>query len=214
MISWKSLQPRNPLTRAVVYFGLIYTLLILSWKGFTEAYVDTFQAVSSSIYGAADQTREITFEHYKRDPRHPYYTRVVIVNQRLMNPDGSGPIRNLDFETRGLGWIPVAIIASLFVATPLPWKRKGWPMFWALIVIQTLIFAALGFFIWDESSEIGLVAFTPFWKQIIAAIRETLTAQLTMTLPIVIWLLFTFRIGDLAGLLSTEKKKTRVVSIR
>jgi len=113
-----------------------------------------------------------------------------------MKPDGSGPVRNLDLDTSAFGWGPTALLVSLVLATPLPWKRRWRALFLGLILEQGFIVLWLAYFVWYDSAEIALVAFTPFWRHAASVFRETLLGQINLAAPVLIWILVTFRRGD------------------
>ena len=119
--------------------------------------------------------------------------RIVIVNRALMNPDGSGPVRNLD---AGFGWLPVALLMALILATPISWRRRGVAILLGVLCMHVVILLALRFIIWNESMEISLVTLPPFWKTISNGFRDALITQFNPAIPVLIWILVTFRRGD------------------
>jgi hypothetical protein len=201
---------RNLALRFVVCFAFWYAALLFSWPITGQAYCATFRAVGTLIYGRIDRNKEITFEAYSQG-WHSHYTRVVIVNPAKMKPDGSGPVRNLDLDTRAFGWMPLALLLALVLATPLPWKRRGRALLWGFIFQQTFVILALGYCIWNESTEVGLVSLSEPGKEAAAAVKNMLAGQLTAAVPVLIWILTTFRREDLQKISEflTEKKPNR-----
>ncbi len=200
---WTSIS-RNLIAGFMFRLVLVYALLMVPWRGFTENYVDTTQGVIRAIFGADDARHNVTVEPLPGDPAHPYNTRIVIVNNALMNPDGSGPIRNVDFDTMGMS--PATLLIALILATPVSWRRKGLALLTGVPIAYVIALLFLGFSIWDESSEIGLVAFNPVTKQVIEVARNVLTTQLSLSIPALIWLLTIFRREDLRMSLNFGRK--------
>lgn len=187
--------PHKPALRFLVCFAIWYALLLFSWPITGQAYCAAFRAVGTLVYGSNDRSKEITFESFPRG-HHSHYTRVVIVNPAKMKPDGSGPVRNLDLDTRAFGWMPLALLTALILATPLPWKRRRRALLWGLFVQQGFVIIALGYCIWNESTEIGLVSLSAAGKDAAVAVRAMLAGQLIVAVPVLIWILTTFRRGD------------------
>lgn len=185
----------NPALRFVVWFAFWYAVLLFLWPITGQAYCSAFRAIGTLVYGSNDRSKEIAFESFPQG-YHSHYTRVVIVNPAMMKPDGSGPVRNLDLDTRAFGWMPLALLLALILATPLPWERRRWALLWGFICQQGFVILALGYCIWNESSEIGMVSLSAASKEAAMAVRSMLAGQLMMAVPILIWILVTFRKGD------------------
>lgn len=188
-------RPHNPALRFSVCFAIWYSVVLFSWPITGQAYCAAFRAIGTLIYGSNDWSKEITFESFP-EGYHSHYTRVAIVNPAKMKPDGSGPVRNLDLDTRAFGWMPLALLLSLVLATPLPWKRRRRALLWGFICLQTCTILALGYCIWNESTEIGLVSLSATGKDAFMAVRSMLAGQLMMAVPVLVWILTTFRQGD------------------
>jgi len=120
----------------------------------------------------------------------------VIVNPAMMKADGSGPVRHLDMDTRAFGWKPLFLLFALVLATPLPLGRRMSALLWGSLCQQGFVMLALGFCIWQESSEIGLVSLSAADKEAAMGVRSLLTGQLAVAVPVLIWVLVTFRRGD------------------
>jgi len=181
---------------------------MMPWRGITDDYVDTAQQGIAAIFGADDARHTITVERRTDDPDHPYGSRIVIVNQALMNPDGSGPVRNVDFDTRVT--CPATLLIALVVATPVSWRRRGWALLLGMPISCALGLLFLGFSIWDESSEISLVTFSPVTKEIVHLARNVLTTQLGISAPILLWILLTFRREDFRTSMNFGRKTVTV----
>lgn len=127
---------------------------------------------------------------------HLNYTRVVIVNPALMNPDGSGPVRNMDIGTRGFGSASLGLLVGLIFASPISWSRRGKALLWGVLWHQVWVFGTLGYCIWLDSSEVGLVPLTASGKELAIGIKNIQAGALVVTVPVMLWVLVIFRIGD------------------
>lgn len=177
-------------------FALWFVILTAPWPGWSEAYNQYFRALGRLVFSRDTGRRELTFEALPAGENRHERTRVVIVNRNLMAPDGSGPVRNLDFPARRLGWFPTALLAALTLATPIPWPRRGRALFLGLLAVHVFVLGTLGFFIWKDSVEVALVEFTPFWKTFTDGIQNVLKYQMLIAAPALIWVLVTMRRSD------------------
>jgi len=119
---------------------------------------------------------------------HSLNSRITIVNPSMINPDGSGPVRHLDFDAFGFFWSPIAFMMSLFLASPFPWKRRllyilvGTPLMFCASYLQMRLL------IWDESSYIGLEWISSEWREVVTKLRESLIYTIGSSFTLSIWL--------------------------
>jgi hypothetical protein len=179
-------------------FVLLYLVLVIPWPGWERIYGNGFRAVGRILFASKSGLRELTFGPLGQAP-HPWYTRIVIVNRNMIHADGSGPVRNFDLDALAFGWKPAALLLALVVATPISWRRRGWALLWGLLAIHAIILLFLGFSIWNESTEVSLVVLSPFWKQTADAIKDFVLSQYSVVMPLVAWILVTFRMEDRTG---------------
>jgi len=196
-------------------FAVVYVLLLLPWPGFRDAYGSYFRAFGGMVFAGQTERSEVTFETPERNSSRLQDTRVVIVNKALLNYDGSGPVRNLDFDPMAVGWRPIALLTALVVATTHPWPRRIRALVFGTLALHAFLIVFLGVAIWNESTEISLVTLTPFWKAAANGLKGVLVSQLALCVPVLIWVLVTFGRGDIIGLGGggrgpVETKKPRI----
>jgi len=197
---------RSPIRRFVIRFALAYVLLILPWPGFHAAYSDYFRAFGGMVFAEQTERSEITFETARDSPRRDQ-TRVVIVNKALMNYDGSGPVRNLEFDAHSVGWRPIALLTALIFATPISSRRRIRALVFGTLGIHVFLLLFLVVGIWSEANELPLAIFapvTPFWKEVATGARRLLISQIGLFLPVLVWGVVTFRRDDMIGLLAAR----------
>lgn len=66
----------------------------------------------------------------------------------------------------------------MILATPVPWKRRGWALLWGLLLVHVFMVLSVACYIWNQSTDLGLLVLTPFWKTIVGSMKETLITQL------------------------------------
>jgi hypothetical protein len=191
---------RQPRTIVVFLcsFVLVYGLLILPWPGWNRGYSRYLQALGRTVFVGNGDRRILRFSSGTGLPGS-LDTRITLANRDLLDHTGSGSARILQLDARGIGWVPTALLVALILATPIPWRRRGWALFWGLLSVHVFILFSLGIYIWDESTELSLVALTPFWKTVADGLEETLITQLgaSFVVPALIWILVTFSRQDL-----------------
>ena len=189
-------MPTHPGLRFLLCFAFWQVAGLIVLSSADGIYNGIFRSIGTLLYGRNDRVKEIGFENLKRGD-HLNYTRVVIVNPALMKPDGSGPVRNLDIGTRGFGSASLALLAGLIRASPVSWSRRGRALLWAVFWHQVLVFGTLGYCIWLDSAEVGLVHLTAAGKELATGIKNIQAGALAVAVPVVLWVLVMFHAGDL-----------------
>ena len=133
------LQCRADRSKVLRQFACWYVALFFVFAQMEGFYGGFFRTVGELIYGKKDRVSEVSFETLGQGD-DSIDTRVVIVNEALMKPDGSGPVRNLDIGTRGFGSMPLAFLISLILASPVPWPRRSKAVMWGIFWQQVSVF--------------------------------------------------------------------------
>jgi hypothetical protein len=154
-----------------------------------------FRTLGTLCFAREDGRREVLFQDHPDASVRPTFVRVEIANRQRL-AFGSGPVRHLDFDARGLGWRPTALVMALILASPLPWRRRLFALGWGILGVQIVVMVILAFAIWNESSEVGLVTISPFWKVVVSGWQHSMVALFSLAAPILIWLLVTIRGRD------------------
>lgn len=199
LLKSSSILKDSPIAAFLCRFGIFFLVLSIPWPGLNKTYGLFFRTLAQTVFAEQSGERELSFEATSENAKHPYDTRVVIVNRALVHSDGSGPIRNLNI---GFGWQSTAVLLALILASPIPWHRRGSAALLGLVCLHGFMLLSMYFFIWTESAEIGLTSFTPFRKHVADAVREIVVGQIGLAVPVAIWVLTTFRQNDQFKLLS------------
>jgi len=183
--------PPKALTAFCVRFLLFFGLSLVPWPGLPAACNGYFRAVNRLVFESKSGPRSLEF-----GPNEAHDTRIVIINRKLMQPDGSGPVRNLDLDSFNFMWRPVSVLLALILASPVSWPRRVWALVVGGVCLQLFLLFVLGFAIWEESTDVALVSLSPFWKQAAGNMTHVLVGQLNIAAPFFIWLVVTFRRED------------------
>jgi hypothetical protein len=183
----------------LIRFVVVFGLLILPWPGWNEFYGQGFRAIGNAVFARQDENCILYFEAHRQTRGFSAVdTRITIGNRHLMDSNGKGPVTLLELNTRFVGWLPTALTIALIVATPVPWRRRWWALFWGVLLIHAFILFSVAVYIWNESTTVSLVTLSPLWKEIADALEYTLVVQMgaSFSIPVLIWIAVLFRRQD------------------
>ncbi|HTQ30970.1 MAG TPA: hypothetical protein VMI53_07155 [Opitutaceae bacterium] len=177
----------------------LFGLALVPWPRLPTACGGYFRAVGRLVFDFKACALSLEFE-----PHEVHDTRIVIINRELMQPDGSGPVRNLDLNSFDFTWRPASLLFALILATPVSWPRRARALIIGGSCLQVFLLFVLGFAIWNQSTEVGLVSLSPFWKRAAENISQILVGQLNIAAPFLIWLVVTFRREDFRDFIASH----------
>ena len=200
-------QPNlNPLVRFLGLFAVCYALLIAPWPNSRELYSGYFCSFARLVFSEYRGNRILRFNTVPVDQRNRTLDiRITLANRDQLDANSSGHAIMLDLDSRGIGWVPTALLLSLVIASPVSRSRRTCALVWGLLAIHALILLSIQVYIWnqvDASNGLNLIALSPFWKTIVSGMEETLVTQLgaSFVLPLLIWILSTFRAEEVRSL--------------
>ena len=188
----------------IVRFILIYGLLIAPWPDLNQTYGSYFRALGTAFFSSDSGPRVLRFAEQNSVPEAarktpPLATRVTLANRNLADSQGNGPAQLIDLDTRSIGWVPTALTTALILASPVPWKRRLWALLAGWVLVQLFLLFSLQSWIWDASPAVSLETLSPFWQSRADDLEYVLITQLgaSFSVPLVIWVVVTFRRRDL-----------------
>ena len=195
------MPPRSIIAGFLARFILVYGLLILPWPGLKAAYGSYFRTLTRIAFTRGNGKRILRVEAAREGTTHALDTRLTVVNRALLDAHGSGPAMVLELDMRAVAWLPMVLVGALILATPIPWRRRGWALVWGEVLTHGFVLFSLAVYIWNEadaSTGLSLARFSPFWKSVMNGLEETLITQLgaSFAVPVLIWILVTFRVFD------------------
>jgi hypothetical protein len=195
-------QPKR-IIGAVGRFAVIFGLLILPWPGWNEIYGGYFRALGQAAFGRQDDRRIVLLQpQYVQHGFSSLDTQMTLSNRALLDNNGNGLAELIGLDTRSIGWVPTALTMALILATPVPWRQRGWALLWGLLLIHAFILLSLQVWIWDESPALSLFNLSPFSQTIMDELQYTLLTQMgaSFSVPLLIWILVTIRRENLFNL--------------
>ena len=193
----------------------VYGLLLVPWPGLMAGYGTCFRGVANVLFSSVGGTGTVTFELFGSEA-YAYDTTIVMRNRNLP-PRAKA---SFDIKCLSIGYRPAAFLIALVLATPVPWSRRWWALLWGLLLVNLFVAFRVWLVLLDFFSDATpLAAFTlgPFLKNALTMAKLFLFIDPAMhyIVPAFIWLLVTFRRGDLRAILTVSPPlETKQVTVK
>jgi len=197
---------KKQVIRFFCVFIVIYGLLMFPWPGLGAAYSKIYRAGAAFLFKSFGSKGTVRFEEPSEDE---YDTKIVFYSRDQVNPAGKMvPIGFINHNSRRSGYIYVAFLIALILATPISWNRKGWALLWGMILIHCFIVLSLAIWILYgfNKEPLSLVLLSPFWKQVLLLTIDVFVRNLTFgfIVCVFIWILVSFRREDWTRILARK----------
>ena len=206
----KLITPKG-IIRFFCLFLLVFGLLMAPWPRLGRAYTRFYSTGAAFLFGSFGSTGIVRFEPLSDGE---YDINVTLYNRARASPDGNIVGIQTRHNSRLAGYIYVAFLTALILATPIPWRRKGWALFWGIILIHGLVASKLALRILHafNNKPLSMFALNPFCKRVLSITHQAFAVNVTFgfIVCVFIWILVSFRRRDWAkiqGFCSKEKKK-------
>ena len=177
-----------------VVFLLVFVLLMAPWPGLQEAYGAGFRAVGNLLFVRFGAGGAVRFQPIETpDPDRDM--ELVLRNRR------NGAKYIFTGSARLQGYKPTAFILALTLATPIPWRRRGWALLWGFLLVNLYVaFRVVIFLLAAFSADNSLALFTlgPVGRAILDFVHWVVVISFAgwLILPLPIWALLSFRRQD------------------
>ena len=187
--------------RCVLYYGL----LVVPWPGLIDGYRAFFRAGGNLLFKSFSDGGSVSFEPLSSHD-HAKDTRLVLRKTKPLPVSG-----DMDIKSVYVGYRPTIFLIALVLAAPVPWSRRLWALWWGLVLVNAFV----AFRVWlqlvnaySDPNALNLYPLSPFWKGMLrAAVLVLFRAPAAhYVVPMFIWMLVTFRRGDLQGMFAGRKK--------
>ncbi len=206
----KLITPKG-IIRFFCLFLLVFGLLMAPWPRLGRAYTRFYSTGAAFLFGSVGTTGIVRFEPLSDSE---YDLHVTLYNRARQGPDGGIARIQTRHNSRHAGYIYAAFLTALILATPIPWRRKGWTLFWGIILIHGLVASKLALRILHafNNKPLSMFALNPFCKQVLSITHQAFAVNVTFgfIVCVFIWILVSFRRRDWAriqGFCLKEKKK-------
>ena len=166
---------------------------LLPWQLFSAAlsvYRVVFIKTLHLVFSDQTDQRAVWFE-LPTDPLHRETVNLCIADGPSFRQNhGAGLVRAQPLSIAGFGWHPTALLIALFLSTPVAHTHRLSGLALALLAFQLLLWAALSFMIWNDSTYVGLVALSERQLALGEDIKKIIAMTLSAVFPLLSWLLF------------------------
>jgi len=192
----------HPIALFFVTLCVMYALW-LAWCPWLGAiYRNAFSTLGVGVVGNVGESGRVRFTVPEKIG-HDSDVLLILENSRHPGLQGRLPI-----SSRTLGYLPTGFALALIVATPTPWLRRLWALFWGLILISLFVGLNLWLQVADKFTGLASDPFfvyhpAPFWHEILTIMLKVLSKSpvTTYIAPVFIWLIVSFRREDVARFL-------------
>jgi len=204
------MPPRRLVGAFLLQFVVIYGLLIFPWPGGRATYGRFFRGVAGAVFAREQGLAIVRFRAAEKPPRPEIDLEILYAQRGQIDGAGHAPARILGLDTRGVGWVPTALLLALMAATPLPWSRRWRALLAGVALVHGYLLAVVACYLWNQSGGLVPVSFLPFWPSLGNFLEETFVGQMgpSFVVPVLIWLLVVFAVERPPALLQTEAGPT------
>lgn len=175
---------------------LVYGVLVAPWPGVKSGYASLYRSVATTVFRTMIPGGIVRFEPMS-DPYRKFDTNIQFLNTR------SGARQTAITSSRDPAFFQTIFLISLILATPLPWRRRGWAMVVGLMLLHVFIFGKVlitllyGF----TRPQMALFAPAPIWKTLLSVANRIVVGDLLALLfvPLLIWIVVSFREKEWGG---------------
>jgi len=178
-------------------FLLTFGLLMAPWPRLGRAYTKFYSIGAGFLFGSFGPTGIVRFEPLSDSE---YDLHITLYNRAHRDADGNMVGLKTRHNSRHAGYMYVAFLTALIIATPIPARRKVWALFWGFIFIHGLIALklALRIFYTFNHKPLSMFSLDPFYRQVLSITHQAFAVNVTFgfIVCVFIWILVSFRRRD------------------
>ena len=200
------MPPRRLVVASLLQFVVLYGLLIVPWPGWRAAYGRFFRGVAGAVFAREQGPAFVRFRAAEKPPRPEIDLEILLAQRAEIDVAGHAPARILGLDTRGVGWVPTALLLALVAATPLPWSGRWLALLAGVVLVHGYLLAVVAGYLWNQSGGLVPVSFLPYWPSLGDFLEETFVGQMgpSFVVPVLIWLLVILAVERPPALLRAE----------
>jgi hypothetical protein len=186
-----------PAKRIVAFFvsaAVLYLLLMILWPVVQPAYAPCYRAVAGLVFSSFGAANSIRFAP-AQDASRPEDS-LIIARHKHTGAGGDFP-----HSSRKTGYVPTAVLVSLVLATPLPWRRRWRALLWGLVLVNVFVGVRIGLIVLHylgADPRLGFFDLSPTERKLAEWAVQAFVQVYgsSFGFPVFIWLAVTFRRGD------------------
>ena len=199
--------PRKPFAGFVIRLLMIYGVLCIPWPGVRRGYAALYRSAGNFLFGSFGSEGVVRLR-----PAHTGQGRFD--SEIQVHKRGSPSTGTIPHESIMTGYLPMAETIALVLATPIPWRRRWKALLYGVLLVNGFVALRMCIrLLYWFSVEQPWALYKPglFWNKVLARVYEFIAVAPTCTflVPVLIWILVTFRREDVRRFVgSTQKKVT------
>ena len=198
----------QPILRFLLGFILAYAGLLIIFSFAEHQFAAHYQAMGKAAFEKFGNKGIVQFSsRADNDSNYKLTTKIILFNRdQVIAARQSGQASVLGAELYLSSWyngvLPMVLLISLILASPVPWKRKLIAILVGLLVIYLFILLKMHLAIANEYLNTPSLGILPSHSKLVKTTYEMLVANIetTFIIPVFIWILVTFRKKDLQRL--------------
>ena len=206
---WKAAL--RPILRFAGLFVLIMGLLAIPWPGVQEMYSSALRKTGAWTMGSLGPKAVVLFYEIPIQRSSSVDISMNVGDRTMVRKNGTLPTVNQTFSSRYIAYLPTAFLMALILATPLPWRRRLWSFLIGFVLIHLFIAAEIFLmilYLFNHTEWLSLFKLGSFGVKILDALWNIFIYQIAARffIPVMIWILVSFRAGDLNQMLGEAVK--------
>ena len=201
----KLIAPKG-IIRFCCLFLLVFGMLMAPWPGLGRAYTTFYRAGAAFLFGSFGSTGIVRFDPVS-DSNHDM--NITLYNRARLDPDGDVVAIRTRHSSRHAGYMYGAFLTALILATPIGARRKGWALFWGMILIHGLIASklALRIFYAFNNRPLSMFVLNSFCRRVLSITHQAFAVNVTFGFIacVFIWILVSFRRRDWVSIASRDR---------
>jgi len=201
----KLITPKG-IIRFFCLFLLVFGLLMAPWPRVGKAYTRFYSTGAAFLFSSFGSTGIVHFEPLSDSE---YDLNVTLFNRARAAPDGGVARIRTRHSSRHAGYMYIAFLVALILATPIPWNRKGWALLLGMILIHGLVALQLALRILHafHNRPLSMFVMSTFCKRVLSIAHQAFAVNVTFGFIacVFIWILVSFRQRDWGEIISRRK---------
>jgi hypothetical protein len=208
------LRALRPILKFAGSFVVIMGLLAIPWPGVQETYSAAFRNVAGWVFGSLGSKAVVLVSPLPIEKSSSVDISMNVGDRTMVEKDGTLPTVNQIFSTRYVAYLPTALLVALVSSTPLPWRRRLGALAGGLILIHLFIgfeILLMILYLFNHTDWLPLFGLGSFGVGILDALWNIFIYQIAARFfgAVMIWILVTFRGGDLQQMLQPALASTK-----
>ncbi len=187
--------PIKPILKFLVIFFVVFVILILPWPGLRGGYAAVYRWIGNTCWSSFSSVAAMRFEPLEPgeiDDAEGRDTKLTFRHRTVQAPPFTMAV-----NTRFQGYTPTAFVIALILASPVPWKRRLLALLIGIVLVSAFVafrqYVFIANVIYQPEGVMGKVREFAYWVFV-----ESFAG--VFVIPLVIWLVATFRRRDLEAM--------------